>query len=307
MAHWVEHKGVDTLLIGVTDGDLAWDAVQGDFGRGERMLLPPVLTRRFATEPKWVALTAYRDGADSRDARFIELGADFAAAIHGTPKEDLLSQEVRQQRRALTLAWSAVATLFILAGLAGWQWKAALDAEHVAQRQRDRAVEAEGVALEQKRIAERNFGIAKQAADDVVFLGSTCQGVRSEAVRKILDTAQTMMDALVRAAPDDLELLRSRGAMLIEFAITYLTVGDQERAQAAADESLAIARRLATTDPANIRWQYDLSLSLYQFGEVRFEGGDRAGGLVAQHESLAIRRRLASAEPENAVAAHRPA
>ena len=50
---------------------------------------------------------AYRDGADPRDARFIEAGADFAAAIHGMPKEDLLSQEVRQQRRALTLAWSA--------------------------------------------------------------------------------------------------------------------------------------------------------------------------------------------------------
>ena len=46
---------------------------------------------------------AYRDGADKRDAKFIELAADFAAAIHGMPKEDLLSQEVRQQRRALDL------------------------------------------------------------------------------------------------------------------------------------------------------------------------------------------------------------
>ena len=45
-------------------------------------------------------------GADPRDAKFIEAGADFAAAIHGMPKEDLLSQEVRQQRRALSLAWS---------------------------------------------------------------------------------------------------------------------------------------------------------------------------------------------------------
>jgi len=47
--------------------------------------------------------SAYREGADPRDARFIEQSADFAAAVQGVPKEDLLSQEVRQQRRALTL------------------------------------------------------------------------------------------------------------------------------------------------------------------------------------------------------------
>ena len=55
----------------------------------------------------------------------MDLGADFAAAIHGIPKEDLLSQEVRQQRRALRLAWSAAGTLLVLVGLAGWQWQRA--------------------------------------------------------------------------------------------------------------------------------------------------------------------------------------
>jgi len=38
-----------------------------------------------------------------KGSEFIGLGADFAAAIRGPPKEDLLSQEVRQQRRAMTL------------------------------------------------------------------------------------------------------------------------------------------------------------------------------------------------------------
>src|SRR3981189_1748756 len=83
-------------------------------------------------------------------------------------KDDLLSQEVRQQRRALTLAWSAAGSLLILAGLAGWQWKVAIDNEHaateqkqVAQQQRDRAVEAERTALEQKQIAEQQREVAK--------------------------------------------------------------------------------------------------------------------------------------------------
>jgi WD40 repeat protein len=168
LAYWLEHKSIDTLLIASTDGELAWDDAAGDFGRGDHMPLPPALKGHFPTEPKWVDLRPYREGADPRDAKFTELAADFAAAIRGMPKEDLLSQEVRQQRRALSLAWSAAATLTVLIALAGWQWweadrakRAALAAEQVAteqkgiaETQRDRAVEAERSATEQKNEAQ---------------------------------------------------------------------------------------------------------------------------------------------------------
>src|SRR5215470_12729034 len=132
ISFWLERKNADTLLIALTDGELAWDNAVGDFVRCEAMPLPPVLTGRFTSEPKWIDLRAYRDGADARDARFIEAGADFAAATHGMPKEDLLSQEVRQQRRALRLAWSAAGTLTVLIALAGWQWWEAESAKKVA-------------------------------------------------------------------------------------------------------------------------------------------------------------------------------
>jgi hypothetical protein len=147
IAWWLDHKSAETLLIALTDGDLSWDNATGDFAAHDRMPVPPVLAGRFTSEPKWVDLRPYRDGADARDARFIEAGADFAAAIHGVPKEDLLSQEVRQQRRALRLAWSAAASLLILAGFAGWQWW-----EAVAQRNR----------------AERTLAAATQTANNLV-------------------------------------------------------------------------------------------------------------------------------------------
>ena len=88
VAYWLDHKGADTLLIAVTDGELAWDEAKGDFSG---CVLPGALAGRFASEPKWVDLRRYRDGANARDGKFIEAGADFAAAIHGMPKEDLLS------------------------------------------------------------------------------------------------------------------------------------------------------------------------------------------------------------------------
>ena len=79
----------------------------------------------------------------------------------------------------------------------------------------------------------RNFGIAKTAADHVVFRIARdlrdVQGMRVELARRILDAAQVMMDELARAAPDDLQLQRSRAAMLSEFVDTYLRVGDLTR------------------------------------------------------------------------------
>ena len=54
--YWLERKSVDTLLIALTDGDLAWDSAAGDFGWRDDSPLPAVVRGRFASEPKWVDL-----------------------------------------------------------------------------------------------------------------------------------------------------------------------------------------------------------------------------------------------------------
>src|SRR5882724_6958095 len=64
VAYWLEAKSADTLLIAVTDGTLTWDNAANDFASSETTPLPPALKGRFAAEPKWVDLTAYRGGAD---------------------------------------------------------------------------------------------------------------------------------------------------------------------------------------------------------------------------------------------------
>ena len=100
MAYWLDRNGAQTVYIALTDGGLDWDTAAGDFRWSETTPLPTVLKNRFAVEPRWIDLRPYRDGGAPKGVEFMGLGADFAAAIHGIPKEDLLSEEVRQQRWA---------------------------------------------------------------------------------------------------------------------------------------------------------------------------------------------------------------
>jgi MTH538 TIR-like domain (DUF1863) len=229
VAHWLDRNSIDTLLIGVTDGELSWDEATGDFAVRENTRLPPVLAGRFITEPKWVDLRPYRDGADKGDAKFTELAADFAAAIHGMPKEDLLSQEVRQQRRALMLAWSAAASLLVMVGAAGWELRAALKAEREATEQKQAAEQQRRMAETETERAERNFGAAKSTVDSVVFdlvQGlRNVEGMRADTARRILERAEAAVNQLASRTENDLQLRRSQVAMFNLFSDTYLTLG----------------------------------------------------------------------------------
>lgn len=145
---WLDHRSADTVLIALTSGELAWDSLAGDFRWSVELPLPRILRGRFVDEPRWIDLRPYREAARAHDARFTDLAADFSAALHGRPKEDLLSQEVREQRRALRLAGATVIALLALLVVAGWQWT-------MARAQRARA--------------EHNLALATETANDLVF------------------------------------------------------------------------------------------------------------------------------------------
>ena len=85
--------------------------------------------------------------------------------------------------------------------------------------------------------------------------------------------------------------------------IGYLKFGanDSAGALAAYEESLAITRRLADTDPNDIIWQRDIVVGLNKMGDVKFfAGGDAKGALAEYEESLALTRRLADKNKGNA-------
>jgi len=121
------------------------------------------------------------------------------------PKEDLLSQEVRQQRRALTLAWSAAGSLLVLAGLAGWQWT---------------------VALQQRDRAERALAAATKTANSLVLdLASEFSdrtGMPADLVRQILERAQGLQRQLAESGESTPALRFSEAVALEELVDTLL-------------------------------------------------------------------------------------
>ena len=117
---WLAHKGQSRFLIALSAGELQWNNAANDFIWNAETPLPPVCKGAFGKEPKWVDFRGFRKkDREAGDEVFLGLVADLAAAIRGLPKEDLLSEEVREQRRALKTACAAAAGL---AFSQFWRW-----------------------------------------------------------------------------------------------------------------------------------------------------------------------------------------
>lgn len=121
--HWCAGKSPASILIAVTDGEAHWDAASRDFDWQRTTALPAALRGRFGEEPRWADLRWARtaDDLSLSHPAFRNAIAELAAPLHGRPKDELASEEVRQHRRTLRIARSAAALLALLtaASIAG--------------------------------------------------------------------------------------------------------------------------------------------------------------------------------------------
>jgi len=103
-----------------------------------------------------------------------------------------------------------------------------------AQQEKEWAEQETGRAEHEKERAQENFDAAKKTVDELIFdivqELKEIVGVRALTVQRILETAKRTIDALIRTAPGDLELRRSRSAMLSNFGDLYRHTGDLARA-----------------------------------------------------------------------------
>ena len=146
-------------------------------------------------------------------------------------------------------------------------------------------------AQQERARAELNYAAAKQAVlhliSDVAIGLSNVQGVRVEAITRVLDTVKKTIADLTAENPNDVDLQSKNALMLREFAMTYQRAGDLAKASTSAEELLALYRKIAAENPGNRDFQYSLSESLNRMAYIRWSSGDRAGALAAAKEGSA--------------------
>lgn len=98
---WLANRSADTLLIVVTDGEIAWSSAANDFNWDKTTCLPPELRSRFREEPLYVDLRWAKQTPDLslRHGKFRDAVLTLAAPLYGRSKDDLDSEEIRQHRR----------------------------------------------------------------------------------------------------------------------------------------------------------------------------------------------------------------
>ena len=162
--YWCRHKPAANLLIALTDGVIAWDATAGDFDWDRTTALPRSLEGRFDSEPRWIDLGWARtqEHLSLNDPRFRAGVADLAAPLHGRAKDELFGEDVRQHRRTVRLARSAIASLTVLTLLAGGAAVLYADQRNVARAETVRAREQTSLATSRLFAAEADARVTSQ-------------------------------------------------------------------------------------------------------------------------------------------------
>ena len=160
--YWLAHKDRQRLLIVLTGGELAWDRAAGDFDWQRTDALPRGLSGVFSAEPLWLDLRWAKQETQlsPHDPRFRDGVATLAAAITGRSKDELIGEDVRQQRITRRTVVAAVAVLCATTAVALWQRQVAT---RNALESASRAHAAQALVAAQDGHPDRAIELALQA------------------------------------------------------------------------------------------------------------------------------------------------
>jgi hypothetical protein len=123
LAYWSKTRPVDTLLIALTDGDIVWDNERADFNWERTTSLPRQMAGVFRNEPFWADLrwTNEQQILTLRNPEFLHAVAKLAAPVRNLDLAELVSEDHRQHRRTLRVAYGTAIALITLLCTALWQ------------------------------------------------------------------------------------------------------------------------------------------------------------------------------------------
>lgn len=230
--YWTTTKpdGARSILPVLTEGTFAWDGDANDIDWAASDAAHPALAGVFTEEPRHLDFVWARSATELTldNPQFRDAIADIAAPIHGIPKDELESEDVREHRRAIRARRSAFAGLaLLLLGIAivgtfaliSWRTLGdAQDKQAAAEAAAEAASEAAAEAEDAKADAEAAAAAARLDQAD------------AEAARAEAEAAQAEAEALQAGAVANAGRAETR-----EIAARLREAGALERELAALD------------------------------------------------------------------------
>jgi hypothetical protein len=170
VTYWLHFKSAEHILPVLTDGELVWDRAIGDFDFAASTALPRALRGAFTEEPRHLDLRWAREETqlNLRHSRFRDAIAEISAPLHGTTKDELESQDIRQHRRARRLWTAAIAASCALLVFSLTLGSIAIISRNRATFLFARARQAETQASQaQARVQAAEANVAKIGADAI--------------------------------------------------------------------------------------------------------------------------------------------
>ncbi len=163
---WVMNRSTKSMLILLTEGELAWDRHASDFDWYSTTSLARRDSKMFNEEPLWVDLRwARRESELSlRHVQFRGAVLDIAEPLYGKPKDELDGDDVRTHRRTVKIAWIAGLMLLVFSAIA------LLSAVYATKKKTEAAIAEQNALIEaaNAKSAEANARHAKESAEDAL-------------------------------------------------------------------------------------------------------------------------------------------
>ncbi|MEU4364080.1 hypothetical protein [Promicromonospora sp. NPDC023987] len=196
---WLEHRGIDTLLIAMTSGRIVWDQTANEIDTISSTALPAPLAEALDHEPKWTDLTRLRQRRFWRHSPELPTAlAELVAPLRGpdVSTEEILSAHIARQSSASMRGRLVNLALGVMLALS-------IGAFAFAEREAERANDA--VNANAAHLLGATSHMVHQ--DDP----TTAQLLAVEAVRRLRDgqTRTALFNAVTANEPADPYLLRT--------------------------------------------------------------------------------------------------
>ena len=175
--HCAETKGVDKIIVVLTEGTLGWDPAAGDF-TAESDATHPELRGLLTGPPRVVDLTwARRTTSLTNDNElFRSAMAQIAALIRGRDPEDELAEDAKQRRHTRRVVRAALTSLAAFTALAVVSATFAVANQREAETERDRAERQARIALARQFSAQSRVSEDPRVAVAMALEGAALDG-----------------------------------------------------------------------------------------------------------------------------------